>query len=65
MDTRSIGLAGARGWRKRVANVAAGPVSKRSSLSEDQVRAGVGGLFLLLSIVYVASALVDLARRNR
>ena len=64
MDTTSIGLAGARGWRKQVANVAAGPVARRSSLSEDQVRAGIGGLFLLLSVVYVLSAIRDLARRR-
>ena len=43
-----------------MADVAAAPVAKRSGFSEDQVRALVGGLFLVLSIVYVIQAAVDL-----
>lgn len=64
MDARSIGLAGARGWRKHVADIAAGPVARRSRLSEDQVRASVGGLFLVLSVLYVISAVGDVLRRR-
>ena len=45
-----------------MADAAAGRVAKRSGFSEDQVRAFIGGVFLLLSIVYVVQAAVDLIR---
>lgn len=60
MQKKSVGLAGARGWRSSVANAVATPVAKRSSFGEDQIRAAVGGTFLLLSVVYVLGALKDL-----
>jgi hypothetical protein len=47
-----------------VADVAAGPISKRSPLSEEQVRALVGGVFLALSLLYVVGAVRDLTRRT-
>ena len=65
MQTRSVGRAGLRGWRASLADAAAGPVSRRSGLSEDQVRAAIGGVFLLLSLVYVVRALVDLVNEQR
>lgn len=61
MDTKSLGQAGLRGWRSKVANVTAGPVAKRSAFSEDQIRAVVGGLFLALSVWYVFQAIRDFA----
>lgn len=64
MDTKTVGMAGLRGWRSSVANAAAGPVAKRSPLSEDQVRAVVGAVFLLLAIVYVVGAVNELVRRR-
>lgn len=64
MRTRNVGLAGLRGWRSSVANAVAGPVAKRSNLSRNQVRAAVGGIFLVLSVVYVLSALKDLLSEN-
>lgn len=65
MDSKTVGMAGLRGWRATVANTTAGPVAKRTPLSEDQVKALVGALFLVLSIVYVVGAVSDLARRQR
>jgi len=59
MDSKTLGQAGLRGWRTKVANAAAGPVARRSGFSEDQVRAVVGGLFLALSIWYVVQVVVD------
>lgn len=56
MDTKTVGKAGLRGWRSSVANAAAGPVARRSPLSEDQVRAVIGAVFLVLSVVYVIGA---------
>lgn len=60
MQTKQVGLAGLRGWRSSVANAVASPVAKRSKLGEDQIRAGVGAIFLLLSVMYVLGALKDL-----
>jgi hypothetical protein len=56
MDTKTVGKAGLRGWRSSVANAAAGPVARRSPLSEDQVRAVIGAVFLVLSVLYVIGA---------
>ena len=42
-----------------MANAVASPVAKRSRFGEDQVRATVGAVFLLLSIVYIVGALKD------
>ena len=53
-------MAGLRGWRKSVANAVATPVAKRSPLGEDQVRAAVGALFLVLSVLYVFGAVKEL-----
>ncbi len=60
MDTKSLGLAGLRGWRSSVADAVATPVAKRSPLGRDQVRAAVGAIFLLMSLIYVFGAIKDL-----
>jgi hypothetical protein len=65
MKTKDVGMAGLRGWRGTVANAVASPVAKRSSLREDQVRAAVGAIFLVLSIVYVIGALKDAVTSGR
>ena len=57
MDGVSIGKAGLQGWRVKAADAVAGPVSKRSPLSDDQVRAAVGALFFALSVTYVYGTL--------
>ena len=59
MQTKQVGLAGLRGWRSSVAGAVARPVAKRSPFGEDQVRAAIGAVFLILSVVYVVSALKD------
>ncbi len=59
MQTKQVGLAGLRGWRGSVAGAVARPVAKRSPFGEDQVRAAIGAVFLVLSVVYVVSALKD------
>lgn len=53
MDGVSIGEAGLKGWREKAANAVAGPVSRRSPLSDEQVRGAIGALFFALSVVYV------------
>ena len=53
MDTLSMGKAGLKGWRAKVADAVAQPVSKHSPLSDDQVRGLLGAAFFALSAVYV------------
>ncbi len=62
MDAIAVGKAGLQGWRGKVADAVAAPVARRSGLSDDQVRAAVGALFLVLSVLYVAGAVKRLAR---
>jgi hypothetical protein len=64
METKSVGLAGLRGWRGSVANAVAAPVAKRSSFREDQVRAVVGAVFLVLAITYLLGVVKDLITEN-
>ena len=60
MEARNIGQAGLQGWRRKVADAVATPVAKRSSkASEDDVRAVIGALFLILTIMYVVQAMRD------
>ncbi len=63
MDARQVGQAGLRGWRGKVADRVAPAVADRTSLDTDQVRAAVGGLFLVLSTLYLVKVLRDLLRR--
>jgi hypothetical protein len=60
MDAMAVGKAGLQGWRGKVADAVAVPVARRSGLSDDQVRAAVGALFLALSVLYVANAVKQL-----
>ncbi|MGA9277012.1 hypothetical protein [Ilumatobacter sp.] len=62
MKAQSVGLAGLRGWRSSVADAVASPVADRSPLRRDQIRASVGAIFLLMSIIYVFGAVRDLLR---
>lgn len=59
------GQAALQGWRAKVADGVAEPVAKRSPLSEDQVRAAVGALFFVLSVLYVAKTISALVREAR
>ncbi|HWT95235.1 MAG TPA: hypothetical protein VN238_19720 [Solirubrobacteraceae bacterium] len=59
-----VGQAGLQGWREKVANGVAGPVSNRTPLSEDQVRALIGGAFFVLSVVYIVQAVKAAAADN-
>jgi hypothetical protein len=52
-----IGKAGLAGWREKVADGVADPLASRTSLSDDQVRAAVGALFFVLSVIYVVGTI--------
>jgi hypothetical protein len=56
------GQAGLQGWREKLADGLAEPVSKRTPLDEDQVRALIGAAFFLLALYYVANTLRKLAQ---
>ncbi|MDK3256831.1 hypothetical protein [Blastococcus capsensis] len=63
MDAISLGKAGLQGWRATVADAVAGPVARRAPVTDDQVRAAVGALFFVLSVMYVVSSVKRLAAR--
>jgi hypothetical protein len=52
-----IGKAGLQGWREKVGDGLAKPVSSKTPLKEDQVRAAVGALFFVLAVLYVVKTL--------
>jgi len=58
------GQAGLKGWREKLADGVAEPVSDRTPLSEDQVRAAIGAAFFVLAVVYVARAIAELVRQD-
>lgn len=64
MDPVSYGKAGLKGWRLKVADAVAQPVSKHSRLTDDQVRAALGAVFFALSTVYVVGTVKRLAGRG-
>ena len=53
MKATDVGMAGLAGWRETVADKAAPPVAERTPADEDTVRAIIGGLFFVLSVIYV------------
>jgi hypothetical protein len=62
MDAVSFGKAGLQGWRAKVGDAVAGPIARRSNFTDDQVRAAVGALFFVLSVIYVLGTVRRLAR---
>lgn len=59
-----MGRAGLQGWREKVADGVAEPVSNRTPLDEDQVRAMIGGIFFVLSVMYVVKTVRAAAARG-
>jgi hypothetical protein len=64
-QAKDLGHAGLVGWRKQVGDRVAGPVSSKTPLGEDDVRAVVGVLFFALSTYYVISTALRMARAAR
>jgi hypothetical protein len=52
-NAKDVGRAGLVGWRESVADRAAPSVAERAPVSEDTVRAAIGGIFFALSAIYV------------
>ena len=59
------GQAGLMGWRGKVADGVAEPVSGRTPLSEDQVRGLIGGAFFVLALLYVVRTIAALVQQQR
>ena len=53
MKAREVGQAGLAGWRESVADAAAPRVASKAPVDEDAIRAAIGGLFFVLSVIYV------------
>ena len=64
MDAVSFGKAGLQGWRAKLADAVAGPVAARSRVDVDQVPAAIGGLFFVLSVVYVVGTVRRMVRQG-
>ena len=64
-NTEQLGLQGLTGWRTKVADAVAPPVAKKAPASEDQVRAAIGAAFFLLSVYYVISTIVKMAKAGK
>lgn len=64
-DVTQLGQAGLKGWRQKVGDTVAGPVSARTPLSDDQARALVGALFFALALLYVIRTSATAARQVR
>jgi len=60
-----LGQAGLQGWREKVADGIADPVAKRAPLEADQVRALLGGVFFVLSVLYVLKTISAASREAR
>lgn len=63
-NTTSIGQAGLQGWRVKVADAVAAPVSQRTPFNEDQVRGLVGVTFFVLSVMYIVKTVKTVAGRT-
>ena len=62
MDAKTLGSAGLTGWRAKVGDAVAEPVSRHSRFDTEQVRADVGLLFFALSALYVGKTLREAIR---
>jgi len=62
-QARRVGEAGLQGWRARVADRVAPPISQRTRFDVNQVRRAIGLVFLGLSVLYLAKAVREVARR--
>ncbi|HET6832001.1 MAG TPA: hypothetical protein VFH44_11700 [Solirubrobacterales bacterium] len=57
MKTKDLGQTGLAGWRETVADKTAPPVAARTPVDEDTIRAALGALFFVLSVVYVVGTI--------
>jgi hypothetical protein len=63
--TTELGKAGLQGWRAKVGDGLADPVASKTPLDADQVRAAVGALFFVLSVLYIVKAIGEASKQVR
>lgn len=63
-STTDLAQAGLQGWRRKVADMVAGPVSSRTPVREEHVRALIGASFFALSVLYVVKTVQVAAKVN-
>jgi len=54
-----------QGWRRKVGDAVAEPLAQRTPLGSEQIRAAVGALFFVLSVMYVVKTVSIAARQLR
>ena len=60
-----LGQTGLQGWREKVADGIAEPLAQRVPLSAEQVRAALGAVFFVLSVIYVVKTVSAATREAR
>ena len=60
-----LGQTGLQGWREKVADGIAEPVAQRVPLNTEEVRATLGALFFVLSLIYVVNTVRAASREAR
>jgi hypothetical protein len=63
--TTDLGQAGLASWRAAIADRVAPTASKKTPLSEDQIRAAIGAAFFALATFYVVSSAVRMIKTAR
>jgi hypothetical protein len=64
-NTTELGQQALPTWRGAIADRVAPPAAKRMPMSEDQIRAVLGAMFLAVSTFYVVSSIVRIIRTAR
>jgi hypothetical protein len=64
-DLVAMGGSGLKGWRRKAAEPVARAISKRTSLTETQVRAAIGAIFLALTVVAFLRSMAMIVRAGR
>jgi len=64
-NATQLGQTGLQGWREKLADGIAEPVAERVPLETEQVRAALGALFFVLSVMYVVKTVSAAARETR
>ena len=52
-----LGQTGLQGWREKLADGIAEPVAEHVPLEAEQVRATLGALFFVLSVIYIVNTI--------
>ncbi len=60
-----LGQTGLQGWREKVADGIAEPVAQRAPVEAEHVRAALGALFFVLSVLYVIKTVSAATREAR